>query len=226
MVVAAHIYHESNVLADAMDIDETVRIDVPCIEGMEGGIVKILCIASGPGVSEFEAKLQRDRTVSEYLTLNHFDSRAVYEIVYTGATLDNEIFHRGTELGAVFLSTHRTNDIPVPGGYLKMLFNDKETLRSFCDFCTDLDFDIEPHSIYQRSPEEIGLGLTPPQRDVLRAAHRLGYFEVPRNVTMAEIAQEVGVSQQAVSERMRRGLRHVVDAVVHDNLVDNPAWEL
>ena len=42
------------------------------------------------------------------------------------------------------------------------------------------------------------------QLELLRTAHREGYFDVPRSVTAAELADTVGISQSTLSERLRR----------------------
>jgi predicted DNA binding protein len=52
--------------------------------------------------------------------------------------------------------------------------------------------------------------LTARQRETLRLAHERGYFEIPREVTLDDLADELGVSNQAVSERLRRGCTHVI----------------
>jgi len=53
---------------------------------------------------------------------------------------------------------------------------------------------------------ESKLELTDKQREVLDTAREMGYFEVPRDATAAEIAEELDISPQAVSERMRRAI--------------------
>jgi predicted DNA binding protein len=46
--------------------------------------------------------------------------------------------------------------------------------------------------------------LTDDQRDVLETALEMGYFEVPREATLKEVAEEFDVSHQALSEQLRR----------------------
>jgi predicted DNA binding protein len=41
-------------------------------------------------------------------------------------------------------------------------------------------------------------------------AYDRGYFNSPRDVTMAELGEELGVSQQAIASRLRRGIRQVL----------------
>ncbi len=47
--------------------------------------------------------------------------------------------------------------------------------------------------------------LTDRQRELLDAAVRKGYFEVPRSCTLAELADEVGVDKSTASTVLRRG---------------------
>ena len=52
--------------------------------------------------------------------------------------------------------------------------------------------------------------LTERQREVLRTAVREGYFEVPRDCTLAELADEVGVDESTASGVLRRGEARVL----------------
>lgn len=53
--------------------------------------------------------------------------------------------------------------------------------------------------------------LTARQRECLRVARRAGYFEVPRESTLAEVAAELGVDTSTASETLRRGSARVLD---------------
>jgi predicted DNA binding protein len=57
-------------------------------------------------------------------------------------------------------------------------------------------------------------GLTPIQRRTLALALDRGYFDVPRGVNLTELSEELGVSDTAVSQRIRRGLSTVLDATL------------
>lgn len=58
--------------------------------------------------------------------------------------------------------------------------------------------------------------LTEAQYETVVAAYELGYFDVPRQVTLRELAAELDVSHQALSERLRRGQA----ALVSQELLD------
>lgn len=59
--------------------------------------------------------------------------------------------------------------------------------------------------------------LTGRQRECLAVAQRLGYFDVPRECTLAELADELGVDKSTASETIRRGTSRVVGQfLLHD----------
>lgn len=49
-------------------------------------------------------------------------------------------------------------------------------------------------------------GLTRRQRTTLELAVERGYYDIPRRCTTIELADELGISDQAVTERLRRGI--------------------
>lgn len=55
--------------------------------------------------------------------------------------------------------------------------------------------------------------LSEEQLEVLRTAHRLGYFEVPRQASTDEIAAELDIAQSTLSERLRLAEHRLFDFV-------------
>ncbi|KYH24180.1 HTH DNA binding domain protein [Halalkalicoccus paucihalophilus] len=56
--------------------------------------------------------------------------------------------------------------------------------------------------------------LTGPQREALKAAVEHGYFTIPRQISLEELADEVGISHQALSERLRRASEQLAQSEV------------
>lgn len=56
-----------------------------------------------------------------------------------------------------------------------------------------------------------GPGLTARQTDVFEAAHRAGYFEIPREASIQAVADQTSVSKSTASEILRRAVRNLVD---------------
>lgn len=70
----------------------------------------------------------------------------------------------------------------------------KERLRQM-----SIPFEVESVEPY-RSPG----GLTARQQEILDVAYREGYFEVPRRITLTELAGRLGVAKSTLSEALRR----------------------
>lgn len=56
-----------------------------------------------------------------------------------------------------------------------------------------------------------GPGLTARQTEVFEAAHRAGYFEIPREASIQAVADRTSVSKSTASEILRRAVRNLVD---------------
>ena len=52
--------------------------------------------------------------------------------------------------------------------------------------------------------------MTDAQQEALVLAYERGYFNTPRDVTMADLGEELGISQQAVASRLRRGVSAIL----------------
>ena len=56
-----------------------------------------------------------------------------------------------------------------------------------------------------------GPGLTARQAEVFEAAHRAGYFEIPREATVQDVAEQTSVNKSTASETLRRAVRNLVE---------------
>lgn len=99
---------------------------------------------------------------------------------------------------------------------LRVLFPNRDSLSSTSEFCSDTGLTFTVRNIYelQQSTGRGAFGLSENQYETLVTAAELGYFDVPRSVTMGELASALGVSQQAVSERLRRAHKALVDSAL------------
>lgn len=83
--------------------------------------------------------------------------------------------------------------------------DDLSTFRSACD---DIDASVEIQRVYNPTSTGTGawFGLTPRQRRTLELAVERGYYDIPRRCTTIELADDLDISDQAVTERLRRGI--------------------
>jgi hypothetical protein len=62
--------------------------------------------------------------------------------------------------------------------------------------------------------EPPGDGLTDRQYEALRIAYELGYFDIPRQASLDDIAAELEISASSVSERLRRAQTELIEETV------------
>jgi len=108
------------------------------------------------------------------------------------------------------------------GWRFQLHFRDRSAAAEFQQKCVDTNV---PFTILRISdPEwedEFGqYGLTEAQLEALHLAREEGYFEDPREITLEQLGKKLGITRQAVSYRIRAGVKHLIDATLRAEYVD------
>ena len=93
----------------------------------------------------------------------------------------------------------------------------QEILRCLAD-ADGSEAELTVHSISQSSttPSTVQVdSITPTQWEAASLAVELGYYEAPREATLDDLADELGVSKSAVSQRLGNLERTLVTNLVH-----------
>lgn len=94
---------------------------------------------------------------------------------------------------------------------LRVLYPSRDALTATVEYCEvkGLTFAIE--SVHEMEGDPSGrYGLSEVQYKALTAAAEAGYYHVPRDITMQALAEDLDVSHQAFSERLRRAVDTLV----------------
>lgn len=96
--------------------------------------------------------------------------------------------------------------------------DDRRDIAAFQERCREKDILITLTKLHALTPigSETEAALTDTQQEALVLAYERGYFNTPRDVTMADIGHELGISQQAVASRLRRGISAVLGSTLAD----------
>lgn len=95
---------------------------------------------------------------------------------------------------------------------LRVLYPERDKFSMTHDFCDEHGLTFDVVSIRELEGEPAGrFGLTESQFRALTHATERGYYEVPREATLEEVADDLGVSHQALSERLRRATGALVE---------------
>ncbi len=101
-------------------------------------------------------------------------------------------------------------------------FPDRERLSDAIDAVRTEDIGLEVVRIHDlEETHSSALGLTDSQLEALQTALESGYYEVPREAGLKDIANELGESHQSLSEKLRRAHQTVVSS----NVVESPGRE-
>ena len=94
--------------------------------------------------------------------------------------------------------------------------HDQAALSAFQEACHDKEIPVNVTRVHHNPTETDGPShrLTSKQREAVALAFERGYFAVPREITLTELAEEIGISRQAYSRRLQRGLRNVLSEVL------------
>lgn len=168
--------------------------------------------ARGGDFEAFEAALPDDPTINEYECIDRGDDRRLYRVVVDrdGGTINPGPIDRQT--GASRLSIRTTAD----GAVLKLRLPDREALTAYISHLRERGFTVELLRAHDADDEQREYGLSEKQAEALQAAFRAGYFEVPRETDLQRLADRFDISEQALSERLRRGVSSVLAATVDD----------
>lgn len=172
----------------------------------EDGIV-LLFWAAGSDLEGFAEGLPDDPTVTNEARLAETQERRLYRATFTDYGERVATFPSWRELDASLLDSTGSSD----GWDIRMRVPDRAALVAYREACTIAGIDFRLDAVYEATDSRPSDRLTNAQRETLLAARELGYFSVPREATLADVAEHCGVSSQAASERIRRGTESLVD---------------
>jgi len=166
--------------------------------------------------ASLEAAFEDDESVDDVSLLAGFEQEFLYRMVWVGRV--ELILHMLTNSRATIMDAYGTGT----RWQLRALYPDRERFSSTHDYCHDHGLEFQVDSIRELDGDPAGrYGLTDAQFTALVEATRRGHYEVPREISLEELADELGVSHQALSERLRRA----TGALVEDTLLIGPGVE-
>lgn len=156
--------------------------------------------ATGDGRRGFEDAVETDPDVERVTPVDAFDGGGLFRVAWTD--VDSNLFEwlRAGESGALQAIGQEDE------WFLKLRFEDRGSIGEFQEYCQDHDVDFTLHRLYETRAPKLGqYDLTVAQRKAIVTALEMGYFAVPREAKLEEVAAELDLSTNAVSERLRRG---------------------
>jgi predicted DNA binding protein len=163
--------------------------------------------AAGSDEEEIQAALDADSSVAALTRLAALDNEWLYQVEWVKSV--RALVRMVTGENGTILTAVAQNGT----WNLRMLFPEREALARTYEYCTDMGLTFDVKRLYRLEDGRHGrFGLTDKQHDTVALAFKHGYYEIPRATAAQGLAEELGISHQALSEQLRRA---------HENLVEN-----
>lgn len=171
--------------------------------------INFLFWAEGDDLMAFEEGLASDPTLTNVAQLAETQTGRLYRVSFTAYGESVATFPSWGDLDVSLIELSSTGE----GWTARMRMPDRETLDRYREVCEEKDLQFRLQAIYEEKEASTAASakLTDSQREALITAYELGYFEIPRQVSMTEIADRCEVSSQAISERLRRGTATLIE---------------
>lgn len=165
----------------------------------------------GESAAEFRATLEADSRLSGVRELERTDEGAFYRAEWE---VDSPLVECIARSDGVIIEAEGDVD----EWRLKIWFEGGTSPSTFQQCCADRDVPIEVDRVTSLAEvlSDDDASASGPQREAMVLAYREGYFEEPRQVSQAEIADELGISSSAAGRRLRRGFENLVGETLID----------
>lgn len=158
--------------------------------------------ASGDDLQTFEAALKSDPTIVDPTRVEDTDDRRLYRVQVTEEA-QMVLYPAELETSTSRLSVSAT----AQGVETRMRLPDRGALFRFREICKEQGVSFTLQRLYESNDSSASgqYGMSTKQQITLQKAIERGYYAVPREITLEELATELNISRQAASERLRRG---------------------
>ncbi|EMA08802.1 Predicted DNA binding protein, contains HTH domain [Haloarcula vallismortis] len=207
-----HIEHERLALVPTLQNLGDIAIRVITQGNTDPGSTVFPFLIEYHDRARLEEMLDTDPTVQSYELVDWTDQTGIYYIEHTPET--KLISSVVTDVNGFLIHTETKGN----GWLVRLLLPDREALNTIWEYANENDISLDIIEIYGNTDTggESSYGLTDEQRTALTTAYENGYFGEPRDISLNEVADEIGLSSTAMSGRLRRGMRNLIAATIID----------
>ena len=208
-----HIEHELLALVPTLRNLDNVEIRAITQVTTAPGVTVFPFLIKYEDQTELEAMLEKDPTVCSYELIDWNNKTGIYYIQHTAKT--KLISTVVTDVNGFLVHTETEGN----GWIVQLILPDREALMNIWEYANENDITIDIIEIYgnDEAGADISYGLTDEQKAALTTAYDNGYFSEPRDISLEEVSNEMGLSSTAMSGRLRRGMRNLIAATIAED---------
>lgn len=206
-IVEVEVGIEDFALEQTITAIEEIEFNAERIVAKESGCLMPYLWVGAPSFDGLDEALANDDTVGEAELLADLEDERLYRMSWDRQV--EVLFRILVKEDGTVLSAQTTN----AGAWdFRILFPTRDGLSRAYEDCQTNEIHLDVKSIYNIEEGRQGrFGLTDGQQDALVDAFECGYYEIPRDIDMEELASKFDISHQALSERFRRGHKALVE---------------
>jgi hypothetical protein len=163
-------------------------------------------VVQEPGHERFEELVTAHPSVERVQQVSRQEGERLFTLDWD--TSGDRLFEAVRTTDAQLLAVRQA----AAGWQLVFRFPGHDALVQFRELCEGAGIGLVVERVC--IPSSPDYGLTEPQREALVEAVRRGYYAIPRQLTTADLAEQFGISDQAVTERLRRAVRALTESTL------------
>ncbi|MDY7081435.1 MAG: helix-turn-helix domain-containing protein [Halobacteria archaeon] len=203
-------------LGRSLKLQPGMKIELERMVPIGGEVLPLLRVIGNDGTG-FEKSARGSQIIENITRIDNVDDKFLYKVSWSDDV--GEFFRGITEMDGTLI-----RGVGTYGEWrFQIRFDSNTKLSNFHEHCDieGIAMELESANHTVISTNNNLFGLTQVQRETLLLALRKGYFKIPRETTLVELAEELGISDQALSERMRRSMSQIIT----NTLIVEPGFE-
>ncbi|WP_162562448.1 helix-turn-helix domain-containing protein [Salinigranum rubrum] len=153
----------------------------------------------------FDEAVTDDSTVEDAEVTDSFEDAHLYHFYWADVVSDR--LHVILDHDGVVLEARGT----AAGWQLEVRFGSREHFHEFREHFEEFGAVTLHRITAPETPEQEHYRVSPKQREALLIAYESGYYDAPKRVTGEDVARELGITQQAVSQLLQRGTKALIE---------------
>lgn len=211
VIVELTVQPEAFEIGRILSVPDVSSVTLETLVPLGDVAIPLVRLHDGDDDEKFQQLVSGDTHVRSMSHVNGTDDESLYALDWDVS--DDEFFAAVRESQAHVLDATGTSE----RWEFRLWFPDHDHVSRFNEILEEVDIPVEVRAIYNPTKPDAGpwFGLTKPQRDTLVEAVEAGYYDIPRRISTNELAEEFGISDQAVTERLRRAVATLTGNAMH-----------
>lgn len=190
-----------------------LTLELESMEQPQSGPLVLFIRATAPAFDGLDAALEDSPFVREYFLISEVGSMRLYQLILTISRppFVDEILTRKRFPESV---TMRAD-----GLYVKQQFANRDEFATWRELHRNAGISVHLDRLYESTSTDADLiGVSDKQREALLTAYECGYFAVPQQASLADVAAELDISLSALAERLHRAQAHLIEHFFYADL--------